>query len=326
MHTKSFYTRVAATFAIAAALSIMRPVRAADALAAESDKRAQLLRDVKVPEGFEATIFAQPPAVNYPVFVSAAPDGAVYVSSDRNGSLDRAPHRGRVLRVRDLDGDGIADEVKQFVADVDSPRGLIWDHDRLYLLHPPHLSAYIDKDGDGIADEEQILVKNIAFTFRDRPADHTSNGIELGIDGWIYAAIGDFGFMEAEGTDGRKLQLRGGGVVRVRPDGSGLELYSRGTRNILEVAVSPLLDCFERDNTNDGGGWDVRFHHSTGGSEHGYPSLFKHFKGEFIEPLADYGGGSGCGALFLSEPGFPEGYNDAIYTADWGREWIYRHS
>ena len=118
MHTKSFYTRVAATFAIAAALSIIRLVRAADALAAESDKRAQLLRDVKVPEGFEATIFAQPPAVNYPVFVSAAPDGAVYVSSDRNGSLDRAPHRGRVLRVRDLDGDGIADEVKQFVADV----------------------------------------------------------------------------------------------------------------------------------------------------------------------------------------------------------------
>ncbi len=290
------------------------------------EQEATLLKEVKVPEGFDAKVFAVPPAVNYPVFVAAAPDGTLYVSSDKNGSLDRAANRGRVLRVRDLDGDGHADEVKEFVPNVDSPRGLVWDRDRLYLLHPPHLSAYIDRDGDGIADEEKVLVKNIAFTFKDRPADHSSNGIELGIDGWIYCAIGDFGFMEAEGTDGRKMQLRGGGVVRVRPDGSGLELYSRGTRNILEACVSPTLDIFARDNTNDGDGWDIRLHHFTGLSEHGYPSLFKNFKGEFIEPLADYGGGSGCGGLYLSEPGFPQGYGEALYTADWGREWIFKHN
>jgi glucose/arabinose dehydrogenase len=112
-----------------------------------------------------------------------------------------------------------------------------------------------------VADEEQVLVKNIAFGFKDRPADHTSNGLELGIDGWIYCAIGDFGFMEAEGTDGRKLQFRGGGVVRVRPDGTGMEVYTHGTRNILEVIVNPTLDMFARDNTNDGDGWDTRFHH-----------------------------------------------------------------
>ncbi|MCA9146476.1 MAG: c-type cytochrome, partial [Planctomycetales bacterium] len=212
-----------------------------------------------------------------------------------------------------------------FVADVDSPRGLVWDHDRLYLMHPPHLSAFIDHDGDGIADEQQTLVKNIAFTFKERPADHTSNGVTLGIDGWLYLAIGDFGFMEAEGTDGRKLQLRGGGVVRVRPDGTGLELYSRGTRNILEVAIDPLLNGFTRDNTNDGGGWDIRLHHFTGTEHHGYPTLFTNFGNEIIQPLADYGGGSGCGALYLDEPGFPPGYGNALYTADWGRSWIYRH-
>jgi putative membrane-bound dehydrogenase-like protein len=297
----------------------------AEAAATLQAREPAFLKDVKIPEGFEATLFAAPPSVNYPVFVAAAPDGTVYVSSDKNGSLDRATGRGRVLRARDLDGDGRADEVKLFVPNVDSPRGLVWDHDRLYLLHPPHLSAFIDRDGDGIAEEQKILVKNIAFGFKDRPADHSSNGIELGIDGWIYCAIGDFGFMEAEGTDGRKLQLRGGGVVRVRPDGTELELYSRGTRNILEVSVSPLLDAFARDNTNDGGGWDIRLHHFTGLGEHGYPSLFKNFADEIIQPLAIYGGGSGCGGLFLDEPGFPDGFGHALYTADWGREWIYRH-
>lgn len=192
-------------------------------------------------------------------------------------------------------------------------------------MHPPHLSAFIDKDGDGISDEQKILVKNIAFGFKDRPADHTSNGVTLGIDGWLYLAIGDFGFLEAEGTDGHKLQLRGGGVVRVRPDGTGLELYSNGTRNILEVAMDPLLNGFTRDNTNDGGGWDIRLHHFTGLEDHGYPRLYMNFNDEIIQPLADYGGGSGCGALFLDEPGFPKGFSPALYTADWGRSIVYRH-
>src|SRR5690349_16850154 len=290
------------------------------------EREQALLKEVKVPDGFEAKIFVAAPAVNYPVFVAAAPDGTLFVSSDKNGSLDRAAHRGRILRVRDPDNDGHADEVNEFVKDVDSPRGLFWDKERLYVLHPPHLSVFIDHNGDGESDEQKILVKDIAFTFKDRPADHSSNGIELGVDGWIYCAIGDFGFMQAEGTDGRKLQLRGGGVVRVRPDGTELEVYSRGTRNILEACVSPTLDVFARDNTNDGDGWDIRLHHFTGLSEHGYPSLFKNFKGEFIEPLADYGGGAGCGGLYLSEPGFPAGYGEALYTADWGREWVYRHN
>ena len=201
-----------------------------------SAEEAEILKDVKVAEGFEATLFAAPPAVNYPVFVAASPDGTLYVSSDGNGSLGRDPGRGRVIRLRDLDGDGKADETKVFCK-IDSPRGLVWDHDRLYLMHPPHLSAFIDSDGDGVADEQQILVKNLAFGYDKRPADHTTNGVSLGVDGYLYIAGGDFGFMDAEGTDGRKLTHRGGGVIRVRPDGTGLELYSTGTRNILDVAM-----------------------------------------------------------------------------------------
>src|SRR6185312_11406890 len=146
---------------------------------ARRDEEKKLLAEVKVPDGFDVTVYATPPAVNYPVFVAAAPNGDVYVSVDKNGSLDRAPHRGAIHRLRDIDGDGRADEVKLFVPDVDSPRGLVWDDGRLYVLHPPHLSAYIDNDGDGIADEEKVLVKDLAFSFKDRPADHTSNGVTL---------------------------------------------------------------------------------------------------------------------------------------------------
>ncbi|MSU63227.1 MAG: heme-binding domain-containing protein [Pedosphaera sp.] len=289
------------------------------------EKAAELIKLVQAPPEFDVTIFATPPAVNYPVFVAAAPDGTLYVSSDGNGSIDRKPHMGRILRVRDTDGDGQADEVKAFVPDVDSPRGLVWDYNRLYLLHPPDVSVFIDHDHDGVADEKMTLIAGIGWTFKDRPADHGSNGLTLGIDGWLYAAIGDFGFMEATGTDGRKLQMRGGGMVRFRPDGTGLEAFAEGTRNILEVAMNPLLDGFARDNTNDGGGWDVRFHHFSGFTQHGYPRLFKNFADEIIAPLADYGGGSGCGAAWIDEPGIPAKWNNAPFTADWGTERVYHH-
>ena len=289
------------------------------------DQEQKILSDVKVPEGFDVTLFANPTAANYPVYVSAAPNGDLYVSSDGNGSLGRNPHRGRILRLRDTDGDGRADEVKEFVKDVDSPRGLVWDHDRLYLIHPPDISVYIDKDGDGVADEEHVLIKGIAFGFADRPADHTTNGLSMGIDGWLYIAGGDFGFMDAVGTDGKHLQHRGGGVIRFRPDGTGLEIFGDGTRNILGTPISPLLDVFARDNTNDGGGWDVRFHHFTGLEDHGYPRLYKNFGDEHIQPLADYGGGSGCGSVYLSEPGFGK-WNDAPLTCDWGTGALWHHT
>ena len=280
---------------------------------------------VSVPDGFEATLFAPWQAANYPVYVAAAPNGDLYVSSDGCGSLGRDADRGRVLRLRDKDGDGRADEVTEFIASIDSPRGLIWDHDRLYLLHPPHVSVYFDQDGDGVAEDSKRLVSNIAFGFKDRPADHTTNGLDLGVDGWIYVAGGDFGFIEAIGSDGRKLQNRGGGVYRFRPDGSGLELFSYGTRNILAVPTSPLLDLFGRDNTNDGGGWNVRFHHFSGLDDHGYPRLYLNFADEIIAPLADYGGGSGCGGVYIHEPGFPKEWANAPFTCDWGRAGLYRH-
>ncbi|MEM1295653.1 MAG: heme-binding protein, partial [Verrucomicrobiota bacterium] len=286
---------------------------------------AELLKTVVVPENFEATIFAMPPAVNYPTFVKATPEGIVYVSQDKNGSLAREPNRGAILQCLDTDGDGKADQVNQFVASVDSPRGLEWDGEWLYCLHPPHLSRYRDNDGDGSADEEEVLVEGIAFGFEDRPADHTSNGITLGIDGWLYCAIGDFGFMNARGTDGAEVQFRGGGVVRVRRDGTGMHIFSRGTRNIYEVAVGPTLEAYTRDNTNDGGGWDVRLHHFTGLDHHGYPSLYRNFPEEIIQPLREYGGGSGVGSVWIDEPGYPEPYQNIPCTVDWGPGWVYAH-
>jgi hypothetical protein len=252
----------------------------------------------------------------------------LFVGIDEMGSLGRKPGRGKVLRCVDRDGDGVADELKTF-ATMDHPRGLIWDGSTrtLYVQHPPFLTAYTDDDGDGVADRSEVLVKGTTNpkALGERGADHTTNGIRLGIDGWIYIAMGDFGCTEAVGKDGTKLTKHGGGVVRVRTDGTELEEYTVGQRNIYDVAIDPLMNAFTRDNTNDGDGWDVRLSHVVPTANYGYPTLFKNFPDEIVKPLLDLGGGSPCGSLYVQEPGMPAGTGDTLFTVEWGRNAIMRH-
>jgi putative heme-binding domain-containing protein len=283
-----------------------------------------ILRGIKAPPGFELSVFAAPPDVRYPTCLAASPSGEVYVGIDENGSLDAKANRGRVVRCVDTDHDGKADKFNVF-ATMDSPRGVIWDDGTLYVLHPPTLTAFTDTDHDGVADKSEVLIKGIGFDLKFRGADHTTNGIRLGIDGYIYVAVGDYGFIKAEGKDGATHQLLGGGIARVRTDGTGFEIVSRGQRNIYDVAIDPYMNLFTRDNTNDGDGWDVRLSHVVPTGHYGYPSLFKRFADEHIQPLADYGGGSPCGSLFIDEPILPRPYNGMLYTCEWGRGGIFMH-
>jgi len=278
----------------------------------------------KLPPGFEAVVFAAPPLINYPTFLCPGEAGELFVSVDKNASIDTKPDRGFIVKLVDDDGDGKADRRTDF-AKVTSPRGLAYDGEWVYCLHPPTLSRFRDTTGDGVSDETQELVSGIGFDLTKRPPDHTSNGVTLAIDGWLYLAIGDFGFMEAKGTDGRTLQLHAGGVVRVRPDGRELEVFATGTRNNYEVAVDPWLNVFARDNTNDGGGWDIKVHALFHGADMGYPRLFKNFADETMPSLGVYGGGSGTGATYIQEPAVPAPFGDMLYTADWGRNAIYYH-
>jgi putative heme-binding domain-containing protein len=280
---------------------------------------------ITVPDEFVASVYGLPPIVSYATGVAAAPDGTVFIALDGNGASNAWDHMGRVVRLKDNNHDGVADQATAFVPDVDSPRGVLWYHDHLLVLAAPNLTAYYDRNGDGVADESKVLIKNFGRTIADARVDHGQNTLEVGIDGWIYIALGDQGVRDATGTDGRKLTLRGGGVVRVRPDGSGMEVWAHNSRNVYGLAVGPTLEVFGRDNTNDGGGWNVRFHHFSGMTDHGYPTLFTNFANEVVTPLADFGGGSGVGGMWLDEPGIPAKWNDLPMTGDYGQRAVFAH-
>lgn len=303
----------------------------------------EILKTVTVPEGYVANVFSLPPKGGYPIQVSSAIDGTLFVAIDENGSLgrDRNPANGlegpkdgripgKVVRMRDTNGDGKADEIVTF-CEVESPRGVIWDGPgmgadgkmpgKLYVMHPPNLTVYTDTDGDGKSDKQEDILTGLGFDLNFRGADHTTNGCALGIDGFIYIAVGDYGFTKAVAKDGTALSNRGGGIVRIRPDGTGFEIVSRGQRNILDVAISPTLDLFTRDNTNDGGNWNVRLSFVPPGAHMGYPYLFKNFAEDSLDALADFGGGSPCGSIWIDEPNLPKG----LFTVEWGAGGIFYH-
>ncbi|HEX8608536.1 MAG TPA: HEAT repeat domain-containing protein, partial [Pedobacter sp.] len=292
----------------------------------------------KWPGELQLTNFAAADLTPSPACLAVAATGELYVGVDRIGSLGKEPGKGSVVKLIDSDNDGKVDKHTIF-AQVDNPRGIISLGNKVYVLHTTFnketgiasgmaLVVFEDKNNDGVADgPSQPLIENVSSPkfVQSRGTDHATNGIRMGIDGWIYIAAGDFGFYNAVDREGTKLTLHGGGIVRVRPNGKEMELYTHGTRNIYDVAIDPYMNIFTRDNTNDGGGWNIRFSHHIQSGEYGYPLLFKNFTEEIIPGLVDVGGGSGTGSLFMDEPTWPDKYNHVPMMADWGNSQLYIH-
>ena len=301
-------------------------------------KRDTLRNASKWPPELKLTNFAASDLTPSPACLAVAATGEVFVGVDRIGSLGKEPGKGSIVKLIDSDNDGKVDKHTIF-AQVDNPRGIISLGDKVYVLHTTFnketgiatgmdLVVFVDKNNDGVADgAPEPLIQNISSPkfIQSRGTDHATNGIRMGIDGWIYIAAGDFGFYNAVDRDGTKLTLHGGGIVRVRPNGKEMELYTHGTRNIYDVAIDPYMNIFTRDNTNDGGGWNIRFSHHIQSGEYGYPLLFKNFTEEIIPGLVDVGGGSGTGSLFMDEPNWPDKYNHVPMMADWGNSQLYIH-
>lgn len=297
-----------------------------------------LLNAAKWPAELTITNFAGPDLTPSPACLAVAPTGEVYVGVDMIGSLGKKPRQGSIVKLVDTNNDGKMDTHSTF-AMVDNPRGIIAHGNQVFVLHTVFseetgiaegmdLVVFEDKNNDGKADgAPKPLIQHISSPkfIQSRGTDHATNGIRMGIDGWIYIAVGDFGFVNAEDRSGKKLTQLGGGIVRVRPDGTEMEVYSHGMRNIYDVAIDPYMNIFTRGNTNDGGGWNIRFTHQIQSAEYGYPVLFQHFTEEIIPALVDVGGGSGTGALFMDDPTWPAKYNRVPMMADWGRNQLYIH-
>ena len=273
----------------------------------------------KVPEGFEARLVATVPAVSYPSQVATAPDGSLFVAEDPMDQVGpyEADH-GRILQFKPG-----KDEPTVFAEGFRAVFGMAWYEGSLYVMNMPRLTVLKDKDGDGKADESKELFKDLG----PRPHvgalnDHIVSGLQFGMDGYLYISVGDKGIPKAHGPDGKTVTLRGGGIVRCRPDGTGLEIFSSGTRNHLEPNLDARDNLFTYDNTDDGLGWWTRVTHHIDGGYYGYPWDYHNRTDRMLNRLQEYGGGSPCGGVVYKEDVWPEKYRGRAYWAEWGKRHV----
>ena len=101
-------------------------------------------------------------------------------------------------------------------------------------------------------------------------AGHDMHGLPVGPDGRIYWSIGDKG-VSVTSREGRRYQLPNeGATLRMEPDGSGFEVYTKGNRNVQEPAFNEVGDLIGVDNDADQPGERERFVYLVEGSDSGW--------------------------------------------------------
>jgi putative membrane-bound dehydrogenase-like protein len=269
------------------------------------------------PPDWRMELVAQAPDIRHPSVVCAAPDGRVFVAED---PMDiSTPHadaqEGRILC---FNPDG---RHTVFAEKLHAVFGMQFLEGRLYVLHNPNFSVFTDDNGVGRNRAELIESMNPNPWALDWN-DHVPANFKLAMDGYFYIAVGDKGVYGAVGRDGKRVDMRGG-ILRMRPDGTGLEAYCTGTRNILDVALTDEDEMFTYDNTDENH-WMGRVSHMVDGGFYGYPFDFIPQRPYTLWMLADYGAGAATGTLACNDDSLPNEYRGNLFLADFGQRNIRR--
>jgi len=223
-----------------------------------NDDTAGWEKRIRVPEGFEATVFGR--VEGQPNVLTFGPDGLLYV-----GTM-----AGQIFSLDETGSPSLY--VDGFMA----PAGLAFQPgtERLYVS-----SRVIDQNVDGEAEVAVVEGGEITPLISGLPccytAMHSANGIAFGPDGYGYVAVGgraDHGEILSGPNAGEQDERHPyeASILRFSPDGTQVETYARGFRNSYDIAWDADGHLFATDNMPDFGPPE-EFHRVVPGGEHGYP-------------------------------------------------------
>jgi putative membrane-bound dehydrogenase-like protein len=203
----------------------VRPMPPTEALAA-----------LRLPEGFEATLFAAEPEVRNPIALAWDSRGRMWVAenytyAERQKRFDLSL-RDRVLILEDKDWDGVAEtrtvftDQVQMLTSVEVGRGGVW------LMCPPQLLFVPDADGDDVPDGPARVVLD-GFTVAEANYHNFANGLRFAPDGWLYGRCGHScpGLLGKPGTPESERVPMKGGIWRYHPEREIVEVLTHGTTN-----------------------------------------------------------------------------------------------
>ena len=195
----------------------------------------QALSELKLPDGFTATLFASEPQVRQPIAMTFDSRGRMWVAendtySDRSTNYD-LNQKDRVVIFDDENGDGEADSRKVFwdqghhLTSVEVGFGGVW------VLCAPDLLFIPDRNRDDVPDEEPTVI--LTGFNNDEVRHNIVNGLKWGPDGWLYGRHG-ITTTSFVGTPESPEELRipvNCSIWRFHPQTEAFEVVCRGTTN-----------------------------------------------------------------------------------------------
>jgi quinoprotein glucose dehydrogenase len=188
----------------------------------------------------------------------------------------------RIVRIQDTDGDGLADSSRVmkegFSEDAtwDVGGGILSYGGDLYFGMAPGVFRLRDTDGDGAIDTQTT----VSDGYNTHPAfgGHGISGVMLGPDGRLYWEVGDIGFNIMDRSGKRWAYPNQGAVLRSELDGSGVEVFAAGIRNLQEFSFDEHGNLMSVDNDGDHDGENERVVYIPFGSDSGWRSNWQYGK------------------------------------------------
>lgn len=237
------------------------------------------------PAGLEVTVWAQAPQLRNPTNIDIDSAGRIWVAEGVNyrKHAGRDPLGDRIVVLEDTDGDGRADQSSVFVQEPQliAPLGIAVIDNQIIVSNAPDLIVYTDVDRDRrfnpAVDKREVLLTG----FNGRNHDHALHSVTFGPDGWWYLNHGNSGALVTD-RSGRTFRVGsiydpvpgggaepiyswkpidlagarsddghvyvGGFAMRLRPDGTNLQVIGHNFRNSYEQTVTSFGDVFQNDN------------------------------------------------------------------------------
>ena len=193
------------------------------------------LATIRLPDGFVIEPFADVPNARQ---MAWGEQGTLFVGTRRDG---------RVFAVTDGDGDGRGERVREIASGLQMPSGVAFRDGALYVGAVSTILRFDDI-------ETRLDDPPAPVVVTDRlPSDqhHGWKVLGFGPDGYLYAPVG---------APCNVCRVDGyyGSVLRMRPDGSEIEVYARGVRNSVGLAWHPVTgELWFTDNGRDHLGDDL---------------------------------------------------------------------
>jgi glucose/arabinose dehydrogenase len=190
-----------------------------------------------VPPGFHLSVFAE--KVENARQMALGPQGTVFVGSRT---------AGKVHAIVDTNGDYKADRVVVIATGLDQPNGVAMRNGALYVATASRLLRFDDLERHLDAPQSPVTVRD---DLPNPKAGHTWKFIAFGPDDLLYMSVG-------APCNVCLSPPMVSSIVRMKPDGSGMEVFADGVRNSVGFDWHPTTrELWFTDNGRDLMGDDV---------------------------------------------------------------------